>query len=30
METWPAPPVIKQEEMDDDDMESQGQFDLLL
>uniref|UniRef100_A0A8C7P8Y1 C2H2-type domain-containing protein n=1 Tax=Oncorhynchus mykiss TaxID=8022 RepID=A0A8C7P8Y1_ONCMY len=24
VETWPAPPVIKQEEMDDDDMESQG------
>ncbi|XP_055749458.1 zinc finger protein 892-like [Salvelinus fontinalis] len=23
-ETWPAPPVIKQEEMDDGDMESQG------
>ncbi|XP_038837727.1 zinc finger protein 84-like isoform X3 [Salvelinus namaycush] len=24
VETWPAPPVIKQEEMDDDDMESQA------
>eukprot|EP00063_Salmo_salar_P090388 XP_014065223.1 PREDICTED: zinc finger protein 287-like isoform X1 [Salmo salar] len=24
VETWPAPPVIKQEEMDDDDMECQG------
>ncbi|XP_029605370.1 zinc finger and SCAN domain-containing protein 12 isoform X1 [Salmo trutta] len=24
VETWPAPPVIKQEEMDDDNMESQG------
>uniref|UniRef100_A0A4W5Q551 C2H2-type domain-containing protein n=1 Tax=Hucho hucho TaxID=62062 RepID=A0A4W5Q551_9TELE len=24
VETWPAPPVIKQEEMDDDDMDSQG------